>query len=232
MPLKRPRAKDAGRAPATRRSRPAGGGCAPVGEIRKERVPSVAQVSNLLQRRLPVGQTFLFTPLPIFPARRAGWKPAKRQTGSPRYGRAVVLLGWPREEIERHAACHAAIRQAASLRYAGRAPFFRFSDFGIRISFGPSLPRPSDFPPLSPCGGGYDDDRAPRVTRTPHRQGRLAAQEPFANATKLRSIWRPTSWLFSGWNWVANTLSRHTAEAKRSPYSVHVTTTEESAGRG
>ena len=51
----------------------------------------------------------------------ADWKSALRKNRRVASGAAG--------EAERPAACHAAIRQAASLRYAGSAPFFRISDF-------------------------------------------------------------------------------------------------------
>ena len=38
-----------------------------------------------------------------------------------------------------------------------------------------------------------------------------------AISTKFLSSWRPTFWLFSGWNWVAKTFSLQIAEANVSP---------------
>ena len=56
----------------------------------------VAQVSNLLYRRLPVGKA-LRLPARERVSRLAGWKPAIQQTGSLRYGEldaAPRLLMW------------------------------------------------------------------------------------------------------------------------------------------
>ena len=54
----------------------------------------VAQVSNLLYRRLPVGRALQLLARPRV-SRLAGWKPAIQQTGSLRYGELDAALGGP-----------------------------------------------------------------------------------------------------------------------------------------
>ena len=51
-----------------------------------------------------------------------------------------------------------------------------------------------------------------------------------ARSTKLRSICSPTDWLFSGWNWQANRLSRRIAAVSGMPCSVSSTTSDRSSG--
>ncbi len=51
-----------------------------------------------------------------------------------------------------------------------------------------------------------------------------------ASSAKFLSIASPRDWLFSGWNWVANRLSRQIIEQKGSGYSVSVAMTVGSWG--
>ena len=51
--------------------------------------PAVAQVSNLLYRRLPVGKALKLPARPRI-SRLAGWKPAIQQTGSLRYRKLML----------------------------------------------------------------------------------------------------------------------------------------------
>ena len=54
----------------------------------------VAQVSNLLYRRLPVVKA-LKLPARLTVSKLAGWEPATQQTGSLRYGELDAALGGP-----------------------------------------------------------------------------------------------------------------------------------------
>src|SRR6185369_3639302 len=61
---------------------------------------------------------------------------------------------------------------------------------------------------------------------------RIDRHAPRTTPTKLSSSRSPTCWLFSGWNWQANTLSRTTLDANSWPYGVVVATTSASRGTG
>ena len=120
----------------------------PSAHARRMRSPPVAQISNL--------PGFPFYAAAVLLVRPAGWKPATRQTGSLRYGSAAALLRGPRGENRTPRGmprCDTVPPERDQPALRVETLLFRISEFGIRISFGPSLPRSLGFLRYGFAGG-------------------------------------------------------------------------------
>jgi hypothetical protein len=103
-----------------------------------------------------------------------------------------------------------------------------------------SLAKTSDAPCVAGCTWLYAYSQGPRWTSRHRRvarlifcgmcavgRGRLRLVRPFRQGFQARKFaisLRPSSWLFSGWNWVPAMLSRPTSAVTGPPWSVSAIT--------